>query len=166
MDGLEAAAIDQGRNDDFNRPVINGAYTYMKMHNMAYRARLGWSGRKIRHFEDEEILKDIKGMANNKAPDVYGITKENLINLSEEGQTIIFPLISDMLEHPELYSKTLANLSVASYLYKGKLKPREKVTSYRKISIGSFLLVIKFIFLRKKTLCKPICVRTEKIIYG
>ena len=139
MEGLEAAAVDQGRNDDFSKTRVNRSYTYMKMHNMAYRARLGWSGRKIRHFDNEEILKDIRGMANNKAPDVYGITKENMVNLTEEGQAIVFPLISNMLEYPELYCKTLANLSVASYLYKGKLKPKDKVTSYRKISIGSFL---------------------------
>ena len=78
-------------------------------------------------------------MKNNKAPDLYGVSKENLINLSEESQNIVFPYINDMLRDNEKYETLFANISVASYLYKGKGKPLDKVTSYRKISIGSYM---------------------------
>ena len=70
---------------------------------------------------------------------MYGINKESIVNLSEKGQETILPLVNDMLQYPELYTRIFANLSVANYLYKGKMKPRNLVSSYRKISIGSFL---------------------------
>ena len=81
-------------------------------------------------------------MSNNKAADIYGLSKENLIHLSEEGMSHVLPLVNEMLQFPELYSMIFANLSVANYLYKGKMKPRNMVSSYRKISIGSFLTKI------------------------
>ena len=77
-------------------------------------------------------------MDNNKAADVYGVTKENIIHLSGKGKELVLPLINDMLTDPELYCQIFSNMSVASYLFKGKGKPRDLVTSYRKISIGTF----------------------------
>jgi len=42
-----------------------------------------------------------------------------------------------LLEDFSRYSSVLLSLSVSSYLYKGKNKPKEKPGSYRKITIGS-----------------------------
>ena len=139
LEGFQNAAEHQGKNDDLNRTKLNMSYTKMKLHNMIYRTRLKHSGRMIRNFTNDEILNAIKDMSNNKAPDIFGVGKENIVNLSDEGRTHILPMVNEMLQYPDLYSMIFANLSVANYLYKGKMKKRNLVTSYRKISIGSFL---------------------------
>ena len=110
-------------------------------------------------------MKTIRNMTSEKAPDLYGVKKENVVNLSEKGKSIILPYINDMIQEPKLYSQTLSNISVASYLYKGKQKPKDQVSSYRKISIGSFMtkVVDQILSPRTKEIAKE---STQNTQYG
>ena len=95
--------------------------------------------KKVKFFTEKELIKATKSLRSHKAQDVYGVAKEHIMNLTDNSRSLILEMVSQMLRNPKLYSSTLNNLSVASYLYKGKMKAREEVSSYRKISIGTLM---------------------------
>ena len=111
----------------------------MKIHNIVYKKLLNLKKKRVRNFSVKEINKAIGQLSSRKAQDVYGVAKEHYHHLKESTKSQVSRLVSEMLQDPKKYSSTLSNLSVAGYLYKGKGKPRDEVTSYRKISIGTFL---------------------------
>ena len=137
LERFTLAAEEQAQQEGMFDPSPNTTYVNMKVHNAIYRKILKLGHRKVRKFTHEEIKQAVKNLAAKKAQDIYGVAKEHLAWLSDEGKEIIYPMISEMLQDPRHYSSTMNNMSVASYLYKGKKKPRDAVSSYRKILIGT-----------------------------
>ena len=137
MKGFSKVAEEQAQQEGMYDTSPNPTYVNMKVHNYIYRKILRHGHRKIKQFTYEEIIQAVKSLPGKKAQDIYGIAKENLAWLSEKSKSMIYPMIGEMLGDPRLYSSTMNNMSVASYLYKGKKKPRDSVSSYRKISIGT-----------------------------
>ena len=137
LERFTLAAEEQAQQEGMFDPSPTTTYMNMKVHNAIYRKILKLGHRKVRKFTHEEIKQAVKNLAAKKAQDIYGVAKEHLAWLSDEGKEIIYPMISEMLQDPRHYSSTMNNMSVASYLYKGKKKPRDAVSSYRKILIGT-----------------------------
>ena len=82
-----------------------------------------------------EILTDLPG---KKGGDLQGLTVEHLRHLQLDTQDIIRDIINDIMKGILMsYSDTLINTRIATMIYKGKRKNRQKVGSYRRVSIGS-----------------------------
>ena len=83
----------------------------------------------------EELLSDLPA---GKGGDLQGLQLEHIKNVDKEVRDFIRELINEILPGiPETYSDTLLNTRVATMIYKGKQKPKDKVSSYRRVSIGS-----------------------------
>ena len=139
MEGFEQVTKDQSEKEMMTVEEITPMFVRMKKFNVIYEKLIKFDGIKIREISDDEILKTIKKMRNNKAPDLSSINKETVMSMSKKGQARFCELVRDMIKDPRKYSATMASTSVASFLYKKKGRPRDDPTSYRKLSIGSFI---------------------------
>ena len=83
----------------------------------------------------EEILAALPG---GKGGDLQGLQLEHIKNVDDDTREIIREMINKILPGiPTSYSNTLINTRIATMIYKGKSKPKNKVSSYRRVSIGS-----------------------------
>ena len=136
--GFKEMAYAQSRKEMMFVDDIPEEFTMIKKFNETYRKLIEEDDKEIRWISDEEIMKEVKKVRDNKAPDLANFGKENVTKNSKYIEGIFCGFVRDMCEDPTRYSSLLTSLSVASFLYKGKNKNREDPTSYRKISIGSF----------------------------
>ena len=139
MKGLEQVTLEQSERDMMFVKDIDPDFVRMKKFNHTYSKLINHDGIKFRHIGNEEIMDKIRRMKSGKAPDIANMNKECVINMSQKARNKFCELVREMINDSKKYCATLAAISVANFLYKQKGKPRDDATSYRKLSIGSFL---------------------------
>ena len=137
LEGFQEMAYQQSRKEKMMDMNVPTEFITIKKFNHLYENMVEMDDFETRRLSNYEIMKELRNIKDNKAPDLANLMKENITRNSKKIQTMFCDIINDMIQTPENYSSSLCSTSVASFLFKGKGKDRLDPTSYRKISIGS-----------------------------
>ena len=147
LEGFHAMAYAQSRKEKMTDTDVPSEFITIKKFNEVYENVIDMDEFETRKLADYDIMKELRKIKDNKAPDLSNLMKENITRNSKSIQKKFCEIINGMISDPANYCSSLCSTSVASFLYKGKGKNRQDPTSYRKISIGSlFNKVVDKIF--------------------
>ena len=79
----------------------------------------------------------LRRVARDKAQDINGLAIEHLLHAPDSVKKLEMNFTNYVMEDFSRYSTPLMSLSVSTFLYKGKNKPKDLTGSYRKITVGS-----------------------------
>ena len=110
--------------------------------------------RKLTRRTLKHLMTNLKTM---KSPDIYNCNLENFTNATDETIDTVVDLLNDILKDPVLFCHTSISRSWATMLYKGKGKPRDKISSYRRIQVSTMVQKIL-----QQVIAEPAGKMTEK----
>ena len=165
LSGFAKTAFQQSRNPALEKRKVSEHYLNMKSTIQLAEIEASRSNLVIQPMNREIFKKILKKVPRNKAEDVFGNSIENIIYAPQEIQDIIMSIVNDMIQDYRAYSDPMLSISVSSFLYKGKQKPRNMTGSYRKISIGLILSKIADTYLQD-TIKTLIRINQSPLQYG
>ena len=136
LSGFASAAYQQSRDLTIEKYRVSPHLTCMKNVVKLAEIEANRSNLKIEPMNRETFEMTLKKVRNDKAQDVYGISVEHFKHLSQKVKDIVLTVCNEMIKDYKAYSDPMLSISVSSFLYKQKNKPRQLTNSYRKISIG------------------------------
>merc|ERR1711911_140535 len=110
MEGLEIVTKEQSTKEMQFVEKIDPMFIRMKKFNHCYSKLIKHDGIEVRYVPDNEIMEKVASMKSGKAPDLFNMNRECIMNLSPLCQARFCSLIRDMLCDPKKYSSTLASI--------------------------------------------------------